>query len=311
MRKLKVWASKVLAGAMAVACFVGTTPLYSRAAADETAVTISATDSGVQYVALGDSITIGDSSYVSKVSSYLKSSYGACTTKNLAVDGWQSGDLLDALTNSKNAKYYTMRSAIKNADIITIDIGSNDIMQTAMEVISDCFACDESQLGDVTASWSEKLSNATGLQLYWIYLQAMVIARNINYQLNYGTKMQTAMTKFDANFKEIMTQIKKLAPNAKIYIGNIYNPYVGSPSLYVGNYEVINVEKFAKTYVVKANTTIKKYATGCVIVDLYNTINNAKYIKGDLANYIFDPHPNATGQTAIANKFIASIKANK
>ena len=50
MRKLKVWASKVLAGVMAVACFVGTTPLYSRAAADETAATISATDSTVCVV---------------------------------------------------------------------------------------------------------------------------------------------------------------------------------------------------------------------------------------------------------------------
>lgn len=314
MKKLKIWVSKALAGVMTLMCFVGNSaPLYSQAAESSAPVTINETDNGndvVHYVALGDSITIGDS-YVWKVSDYLKSTYGNCVTSNLAVDGWQSGQLLDALTNPANSCYSYMRYAISNADVITIDIGSNDLLQTTMQVIANCFSCDITQIGPVTAEWSNKFHTLSGWELYMHYLKAMVIARSINYELNSGSVIPAAISQFESNYKSIISVVSQLAPNAKIYIGNLYNPYVKAAVLYVGDYEVLNMERYAEVNLTKMNRIIANNAKGNVIVDLYNTINDPKYIIGDVANYDFNPHPNQDGQAAIAAKFISTMKSGK
>ncbi len=300
MKELKVWVSRFIAGVMAMMCVVGSsTPLYTQAAEST---------SGVYYVALGDSITAGDSTYVSKVSAHLKSTYGSCTTKNLAVSGMTSAALADILTNPANSYYSTYRNAIKKANVITLDIGSNDIFGKAMEVISDCFGCTPDQIGAVSESWVNRIQSANSFQMFLLYMEAMGIARNINSRLNNGTEMGEALASFESSYKLIISTIKKLAPNAKVYIGNLYNPYVDAASVYLGDYEVLNMEEFSKVNVQKANTIIKNNAGGYAVVDLYNTLNNPKHIQGDVVNADYNPHPNAAGQAAIANKFIAAMK---
>ena len=79
----------------------------------------------------------------------------------------------------------------------------------------------------------------------------------------------------------------------------------------LGSYEFADLEELGKIYAPKLNVIIKNRANGNVVVDLYNTINSPKYIRGDAMNYNYDPHPNAEGQKAIAAKFIAAIKAGK
>lgn len=264
----------------------------------------------VNYVALGDSITYGSNSYVSKVSDYLTGRYGKCVTKNLAIDGLTSTGLVDCLTNSSNAYYYTMRNAIKNADVITLDIGSNDILCKAKEIYAAAFGTTPDQMGAVGDAWVKKVQNASGFQLFMLYLEAMNIALNINYEMNHGNAMPEALASFETNFKKIMTVIKQLAPNAKIYIGNLYNPYVGAAPICCGDYVVVDLENFARTNISKANTIISRNVNGNKVVDLYNTINNPKYIKGDVANCDYDPHPNAEGQKLIASKFIAAMSAS-
>lgn len=314
MKNLKKWVSRTLAGVIAMMCFVGNSaPLYSRAAESTSTVTISETDSGdsvIQYVALGDSITAGSDTYVSQVSAYLKGRYGECQTKNLAIDGMTSSHLVDCLTNSSNSYYSTMRNAIKNADVITIDIGSNDIMGTAMEVFAAGFGATPDQMGAVAEKWEKRIQSANTFQLFLLYLEALSIARNINYELNYGDAMPNALATFETNFNKIMTVIEQLAPDAKVYIGNLYNPYVGAAAVYCGDFEVVDLEEFARTNILKANVIIANNAKGNKIVDLYNVINNPKYIKGDVANYDYDPHPNADGQKAIAAKFIAVMSTD-
>lgn len=315
MKKAKIRMSKALAGIMAVMCFVGNcAPLHSYALEETKTVMCSETDnrdSITKYVALGDSITAGNSTYVSKVSDYLGDTYGNCATQNLAVDGWRSDDLLDALTNPANSRYNSMRKAISNADVITLDIGSNDVFATAVEVISKCFGCTPDQLGAVTADWSKRIQNANPFTIFVLYMQAMGIAHSINYQLNYGDAIPDAIAGFEMNYKSILAEIKQLAPNAKVYIGNLYNPYVKAAPVYVGSYQIVDMEVFARTNILKMNKIIADNAKDNTVVDLYNTINNPKYIKGDVVNYDYDPHPNQAGQTAIAAKFIDAIKTGK
>lgn len=312
MKKQRVWANRILAGIMALACFVGSSaPLTSLAASSTTTATISETDSGddvIYYAALGDSITAGSNTYVDKVSDYLEQKHGNCTTFNLAGDGWMSGDLLDALTNPLNIRYSTFQAVLKEADYITLDIGSNDLLLTVMGIVSAGLGCSPDQLQAVTTEWAYKFNTLQGMELFMLGLKALSMGYKLNYELNYGTTLPNAIAQFESNYKEIVSVIEKIAPNAKLYIGNLYNPYVKAASIYLGTYEAVNVEKLARTYILKMNKIIANNASGNVVVDLYNTINNPKYIKGDVANFDYDPHPNAAGHAAIAAKFIAAMK---
>lgn len=315
MKRINKWFSKFIVGIVAVAQLVSVSSPQITYAAQENIESQAANENakmcnGIRYVALGDSITAGNDSYVNMVSKNLEKKYGNCTTDNLAVSGWTSKDLLDALTNPSNSNYKRMRSAVSKADIITLDIGSNDVLLPAINIIADSFGCSADQLGNVTAAWSRKIQNASGVSAYFIYLDAMRIAVNINQRLYYGQEMPSAIEKFNSNYAGILKVISEIAPNAEVYLGNLYNPYVGAASLYLGSFTIVNVESFTDEYMRKANKVINENAGGRVVVDLYNTINDPRYIRGDVANYDYDPHPNQSGQNAIANKFIIAINSN-
>lgn len=315
MKKQKVWVKKIVAGIMALACLIGNcVPMTAMAAERASTAIVSETASQkdvMYYVALGDSITAGNSTYVNKVSDYLNQTYGNCKTFNLAGDGWMSGDLLDALTNPLNIRYSTFQAILREADFITLDIGSNDLLINVMGILAAGLGCSPDQLQTVTAQWTNKFQNAQGIEQLILGLQALSIGYKINYELNYGTTLPNAIAQFESNYEEILSELEKLAPDAKLYIGNLYNPYVKAAPIYLGTYEAVNVEKLGRTYIVQMNKIITKHTSQYVIVDLYNTINNPKYIKGDVQNYDYDPHPNDAGHAAIAAKFIAAMKSGK
>jgi len=80
-------------------------------------------------VSLGDSITYGwnlegDNSHQSlKAFPYLIGNGKYDVAKNISGGGWTSGQLLTEINKPENLE------AIKNADVITLDIGSNDFLQ--------------------------------------------------------------------------------------------------------------------------------------------------------------------------------------
>lgn len=299
MRRFKVQICKALVGiAAALQIFGAAMPVL---AAEET-------PQEIHYVALGDSITAGDSTYVNMVGNFLKGQYDGCEVTNLGVDGIQSGDLKEVLLNTSNPYHAVMCAELKNADIITLDIGSNDILVAAYGVMADCFGCDESELGSVISAWSARLSTKNVFQLMKAYWQALPIAYSLHNELYNGKAMKQAVSDFETNYVAILKALRQIAPNAKIYVGNLYNPFHNTPSIYLGSFEVLNMETLAKQYVLQLNAIIEKQSTGCVIVDLYNTINANKYLQGDPDNYDYNPHPNQTGHRAIADKFIAAMR---
>jgi lysophospholipase L1-like esterase len=88
------------------------------------------------YLALGDSIATGNSSrgtttsYVTTFYNHLKTLYPAATMRNLAVDGDDASELLARLTTS------TYKDEIIKADVITISIGGNNIMDAGENFFS-------------------------------------------------------------------------------------------------------------------------------------------------------------------------------
>ncbi len=94
--------------------------------------TISST---IRYVALGDSIAYGyglenreEQSYVGLVRKYLEKKYDSVILSNFGTNGMRSEDLLNILNNPENDLYGKYHATIRYADIITISIGSNDLL---------------------------------------------------------------------------------------------------------------------------------------------------------------------------------------
>ena len=78
------------------------------------------------YVALGDSLATGFGAftgYVPRYEAHIETDTGVAVTRtNLAQNGWTSSQLLSALRN--DAKF---RRAVRGAEVVTWDIGGNDL----------------------------------------------------------------------------------------------------------------------------------------------------------------------------------------
>ncbi|MEX2504046.1 MAG: GDSL-type esterase/lipase family protein [Egicoccus sp.] len=111
----------------------------------------------VSYVALGDSLATGagaTTSYVAEYAAELEAQTGAdLEITNLAVNGWTSTDLLTALDEDE-----AMRTAVAGADLLTVDIGANDLLHAIPLYASDnCGGDDNLQcLRDATALLDEQ-----------------------------------------------------------------------------------------------------------------------------------------------------------
>ncbi|WP_169907912.1 S-layer homology domain-containing protein [Priestia abyssalis] len=99
----------------------------------------ASTKEGIHYVALGDSLTAGqtpyrqwDKGYADFVADYLdKKGHLGAFTKEFAVSGYTSSDLLHDIETNKKGKSSTIQEAITNADMITIHVGANDFLREA------------------------------------------------------------------------------------------------------------------------------------------------------------------------------------
>lgn len=89
----------------------------------------------VRYKALGDSLATGagaDTSYVAEYADWLEAQTGSrVEVNNLAVDGWTSDALLDALRTDE-----AMQDAVAEAHVLTWDIGGNDLLGALWTLLS-------------------------------------------------------------------------------------------------------------------------------------------------------------------------------
>lgn len=93
------------------------------------------TSTTIRYVALGDSIAYGygledreEQSYVSLIRKYLEKKYDYVVETNFGSNGMRSEDLLEILTNPEHEYYRKYRASLKYADVVTLSIGSNDLL---------------------------------------------------------------------------------------------------------------------------------------------------------------------------------------
>jgi len=249
------------------------------------------------YVALGDSITTGygltnfnendiknkssANNFVNKLSKKLGKK-----AINLGVEGIDSMRFLDAISDPKTAEQKTAVAQIKNASVITISIGGNNVFLPLAGILNERLGKGKSIF---KASAQEILSATAGLFFDTAAqnkLQNAVIDAAVKF--NGDAKLNKA-----GDFANIISTIKKLNPKAQIIVQTIYSPYK------------LTFTAFFDTAIKSMNAKIiNDSANGknFKVADVYSAFSKAKpgteLVNADTAK-TFDPHPTAKGHEVI------------
>lgn len=139
-------------------------------------------------VALGDSITFGynlgpnNKQPAHEAFPYLLGKWNGDTVRDLGVPGWTSADLLTALQQDT-----TLQSTVRQASVVTIDIGSNDLLGLAEK---------------------DGLLNSSN---------PVVTPQE-------QAQFAQAIAEFAQNLPQILAQVHHLAPHAYVVLYNLYDP---------------------------------------------------------------------------------------
>lgn len=233
----------------------------------------------LNYVSFGDSIATGtylkyfdNVSYAEKLYNYYQTKSDITSWNDYSRDGDTSTDLKNFLAPlNENDELWNI---IADAEIITISIGGNNIMQAA-KLTDGSYAFDKADLID------------------WGLAERNKVA-------------------FASDLTEIMQKLRTINQSGKIILMTVYNPYnnddmtpSSSGSGYRNlhdqvNYYLSNESKNGINDIINANQQF-----GYLIVDIYslfegyaalNKMNDISYFYHWLAK---DPHPNTTGQELI------------
>lgn len=242
------------------------------------------------YVALGDSISIGTN--VSPAQSYprlVNAQLNAPLMLNFSRDGLNSDRLIHVMRN-----HYVMNS-IRRANLITLTIGSNDVLGIFMDIIRKATG---------TTDWNVIMSDQ-------IKLAQAVAALNSPSTV---TRLKKGIKTFRKNFPYIVSRITALNPKARFVVTTAYSPYHGiviptSQTTYFDLGALSDQMIGGLNQVFSAMAKTKK-GRKIVFVDLAEPFVvapeglNAK----PLPMINLDPHPNAVGQQMIANLILDRIQ---
>ncbi|MEG0092541.1 MAG: GDSL-type esterase/lipase family protein [Erysipelotrichaceae bacterium] len=242
----------------------------------------------VDFVAIGDSITTGyglpgydkTQPFASESFVELLQKNKSFHTTNLGVDGLNSLGLA-SLSNPKTLSE-AQQTVIKEANVISITIGGNDLLGRFMGDVAAMFSVDINDKTAMAAAIGNP-SNAGGI---------LIILNTI------GTHISNIVDEFSTNLTTTITNIKTMNPTAKIIVQTIANPYkeYTNPVLVTA----IDDGLSALNQAINLGATKGAYVVG----DVYQVFNDST--QTNLTNAMnpttpLDPHPTAAGHALIAD----------
>lgn len=248
---------------------------------------------------IGDSIAAGfglegytgdgsdpPSSYASILSQkYKKELDGICsaTVINAAVSGDTSSQLLEKLKSGELDKH------IFGSDVVVISIGGNDIMQPALEFLSQDLQITNQQ--DLESYDTSKLANPSIIAM----LNNRIEAINQN------------LDAFSVNLSQIISDIKSKT-SGTIIIQTVYNPLDSTKE-----YEVISKligEKLSKlNNIISDNSKYENGQVNYLVCDVFSAFKGKSKQYTNIDKY--DIHPNAEGHKVISELVDELIKQKK
>ena len=250
----------------------------------------SAVETG-SYVALGDSISAGYGLEGGELSfpEMLERDTGYVLTDFSSNDGVTSEDLLETLNKSE------VIAAVQDADVITITVGGNDLMNALYEYLADApgvsMTADQIRDGLVNGTIKDPL--------------VLLTLMNSLSGFPKSSHAEDALTTLRTNLSSALAQIKVMNPDVTCIIANQYNPY-----WHIKEAAAIGIVLTFETGVLDLNTTLAEVAQtqGVTAVDVYGAFHvsadnpcNADFTAID--DFNLDFHPNALGHQLIAAEF--------
>lgn len=286
------------------------------------------------YVALGDSISYGytdpvSGGYADMYADYLGDEY---LYTNLSNPGDTTMDLQKIIRVN--------RALIQRADVITVSIGSNNLLGPFVAALAGLYGLDAAAFqapdgADLMAALALAIQTdradggVTPEQRVALLTDlSKPEAQNLSTSLAAGTLL------FTLQWPVIMTQLHLLAPNAKIYVNNLYNPLLSSK---ISSAALEPLYKMLNVYMQTINLQISRYSSrfNYQMVDIYPlfadpakytnistdplsapvtfnipaalAIAGASYNPDDPSQFALfffacDPHPTTVGHTLIFEK---------
>lgn len=256
-----------------------------------------------KLVVIGDSISSGYglANYVAGSSNQTVQNFANAIAKeydltygesffNLAVDGYKSNDILNKIKANS--------ATLKDADLILVTAGGNDLMLPLFVALADVMGSSISSLEE-GAALVKSLMTAD---------EAATEALRNSYAAKKSSiddSMQALIDNFASNLDKINEEIKKVAPKAKVVIQTIYDPL--NDTLLTQSALKFVDEAFVQNYMGKANDVIKAKAEAYrfVLVDTAERFIGKAVICTNIMS--FDIHPNAYGHDIIASLIKAGI----
>jgi lysophospholipase L1-like esterase len=252
---------------------------------------------------LGDSIAFGMSasegmSYFEKFAAFKQT--GASI--NLAVPGATTADLLASL----NTKEY--KNAVKRADVITICIGGNNLLQPVIAAVFMAYGLDPevNSIEQLLVAIATFGGGGMAAQMKWGMVTEAIIAsgqKTTPGQLGY--LLVNGQANFGSEMPQILSGIRALNTEAKIVVLNLYNPFsaLESPALY-GLFELL---AGPMNYTLGLNNNP---SLGCYVLNVHDAF--AYSAVGDPVNFSLMPmtlsldiHPNNTGHGIIFSGLVS------
>ncbi|CAK7036311.1 MAG: hypothetical protein EUB_02565 [Eubacterium sp.] len=300
------------------------------------------------YVAFGDSIAAGyalpgykhdtpnddrfptpEGVFVRNLGEKLNSQDGPALISNQAVSGWTSEQLLEALQSGEYSEL------LKDADVVTVTIGSNDLLGPFIEIvekaIDDNFSKKVSELETLSAEIVEGRSSDRLLKEKQDSLVTEIA--NTLRQLNKTLKDNPELSASCENFKNtlqpaILNALHEQAPEAEIYWNTLYNPFYGETlnlselfpnlaekfPLIFKQFETIDLSGYGAYYIEDMNQAFLQNTEDYHSIDIYGAFNSPDLTNVEIKNIDgtpilnFDPHPNLKGHQLIADLYTPVIQ---
>lgn len=257
-----------------------------------------------KYVVLGDSIAAGylQEGYV-RGGTLPETSYAARVGKELSVTpinhAWSGITSMELLEQLKNGAY---DASLEGAELVTLSVGSNDLLRPFTDCVNKVLGADiaGSSEEELMKVFQEKYNPMTetglkNLQEKWKELRKELLA---------SPAIKEAPDKFANTFSEIIEEIRKKAPDARILVTSFYNPYrtfnLSLPGIIdfdLGNICGKNIDAM--------NQALRTKKEGYELVDVFPVYEkyscvNASFSILNMSSFSMDPHPNTYGHEVIS-----------
>lgn len=245
------------------------------------------------YVALGDSITTGYGlgSEEQSFAKIVAEKNGYTLNDDLATDGATSGDLLGVVTDQ----------ALKNADLITITIGGNDLMNALYGYLA---AESGKDVDTIKAMLTGGTADITALGQLVPLLSGFADSN----------EAKAAVSTFTANLTAIVGAVKQANPDVTLLVTTQYNPYSYLAKTYGSMVTQAQTISAAFDEGVSALNAAIRQAVGSngTVVDVYDAFEDAVAENQNPCNpsalpLNLDFHPNTYGHGLIAAAITAEL----